>query len=147
MEQNSVRTQGDEMNKKKYHGKWPLPDLHRGVSLFDVSFMVWVMLGPLAPFLSEMLKLTPYQKGCLQRFPFWWRRVSARVGDFSASVWRRRTGLSGSLHVASADSRVALRSYDRTVLFSWAPVGIGGASFAVALPIAGRWYPPEYQGP
>src|SRR5207244_8538789 len=25
-------------------------------------------------------------------------------------------------------------------------LGIAGASFAVALPIAGRWYPPEYQG-
>jgi NNP family nitrate/nitrite transporter-like MFS transporter len=25
-------------------------------------------------------------------------------------------------------------------------LGIGGASFAVALPLAGRWYPPEYQG-
>src|SRR5262249_15947439 len=25
-------------------------------------------------------------------------------------------------------------------------LGIGGASFAVALPLAGKWYPPEYQG-
>ena len=25
-------------------------------------------------------------------------------------------------------------------------LGIAGASFAVALPLAGRWYPPEHQG-
>jgi NNP family nitrate/nitrite transporter-like MFS transporter len=25
-------------------------------------------------------------------------------------------------------------------------LGIAGASFAVALPLASRWYPPEYQG-
>src|SRR6185369_15638348 len=25
-------------------------------------------------------------------------------------------------------------------------LGIAGASFAVALPLAGTWYPPEYQG-
>ncbi len=25
-------------------------------------------------------------------------------------------------------------------------LGVAGASFAVALPLASRWYPPEYQG-
>ena len=30
--------------------------------------------------------------------------------------------------------------------FSVASLGVAGASFAVALPQAGRWYPPQYQG-
>src|SRR5439155_123067 len=29
---------------------------------------------------------------------------------------------------------------------AWVALGLGGASFAVALPQASRWYPPQYQG-
>jgi len=49
------------MNKKKFMESGHFPTLIAAFLYFDVSFMVWVMLGPLAPFLSEMLKLTPYQ--------------------------------------------------------------------------------------
>jgi|ERR1019366_2577313 hypothetical protein len=39
------------------------PTLIAAFLYFDVSFMVWVILGPLAPFLAESLKLTATQKG------------------------------------------------------------------------------------
>src|SRR5262245_19384675 len=32
------------------------------------------------------------------------------------------------------------------VLLMGLPLGVAGASFAVALPLASRWYPPQYQG-
>src|SRR5215831_8046922 len=36
---------------------------------FDVSFMIWVILGPLGPFLGESLKLSAAQKGLLTAVP------------------------------------------------------------------------------
>src|SRR6266481_2006674 len=57
------------MNKKKFLESGHFPTLIAAFLYFDVSFMVWVLLGPLAPFLSEMLKLTPYQKGLLTAIP------------------------------------------------------------------------------
>src|SRR5690606_2978763 len=36
---------------------------------FDVSFMVWVMLGPLAPIISADLGLDPAQKGLMVSVP------------------------------------------------------------------------------
>src|SRR2546426_5484387 len=57
------------MKKNKFMESGHFPTLIAAFLYFDVSFMVWVMLGPLAPFLSEMLKLTPYQKGLLTAIP------------------------------------------------------------------------------
>ena len=34
----------------------------------------------------------------------------------------------------------------RVVLFVGVLLGVAGASFAAALPLASRWYPPQYQG-
>jgi NNP family nitrate/nitrite transporter-like MFS transporter len=38
-----------------------------------------------------------------------------------------------------------LKSFEAT-LFMGAVLGVAGASFAVAVPQAGRWYPPQMQG-
>jgi NNP family nitrate/nitrite transporter-like MFS transporter len=35
---------------------------------FDVSFMVWVILGPLGPFIGEAYRLSAAQKGFWPRF-------------------------------------------------------------------------------
>jgi MFS transporter, NNP family, nitrate/nitrite transporter len=40
---------------------------------------------------------------------------------------------------------VGLHSYSQILLLG-VVLGVAGASFAVALPLASRWYPPEYQG-
>src|SRR5258708_20219653 len=45
------------------------PTLISAFLYFDVSFMVWVMLGPLMPFLRDSLKLAPSQMGFLVALP------------------------------------------------------------------------------
>src|SRR4029453_18414161 len=46
-----------------------LPTLIGALLYFDVSFMVWVLLGPLAPFLREQFHLTATQQGLLVAVP------------------------------------------------------------------------------
>jgi NNP family nitrate/nitrite transporter-like MFS transporter len=38
-----------------------------------------------------------------------------------------------------------VHSYEQTLILG-VFLGVAGASFAVALPLASRWYPPEHQG-
>src|SRR5256714_6761833 len=45
------------------------PTLVAALLYFDVSFMVWVLLGPLAPFLREQFGLTATQQGLLVAVP------------------------------------------------------------------------------
>src|SRR5213594_1566649 len=136
------------MKKSKFMESGHFPTLIAAFLYFDVSFMVWVLLGPLAPFLSEMLKLTPYQKGLLTAIPLLGGALFRPVlGFLGEGFGERRTGLFGlaftllPLILAWRFAHTAAHFYFLGLL-----LGIGGASFAVALPIAGRWYPPEYQG-
>jgi len=136
------------MNNKKFMETGHFPTLIAAFLYFDVSFMVWVMLGPLAPFLSEMLKLTPYQKGLLTAIPLLGGALFRPVlGFLGERIGERRTGLLGlaftllPLILGWRFAHTAGQFYFLGLL-----LGIAGASFAVALPIAGRWYPPQYQG-
>src|SRR6266550_1542430 len=97
------------MNKKKFLESGHFPTLIAAFLYFDVSFMVWVLLGPLAPFLSEMLKLTPYQKGLLTAIPL-----------LGGALFRPARACA---HFASADSWLALCTHCRTFLFSGVAVG------------------------
>ena len=45
------------------------PTLIAAFLYFDLAFMVWVILGPLAPAISEDLGLTPAQKGLMVAVP------------------------------------------------------------------------------
>jgi MFS transporter, NNP family, nitrate/nitrite transporter len=125
-----------------------LPTLFAAFLYFDVSFMVWVLLGPLAPFLGEQLHLTATQKGLLTAIPLLggslFRPVLGILGD---RLGGRRTGLLG-LVLTLIPLLLGWRFAHTPGQFYFLGLllGIGGASFAVALPLAGRWYPPEYQG-
>src|SRR4026207_720429 len=73
-----------------------LPTLIAALLYFDVSFMVWVLLGPLAPFLREELHLTATQQGLLTAIPLLggslFRPVLGMIAD---RIGGRRTGLIG----------------------------------------------------
>src|SRR5687768_1808388 len=75
-------------------GHWPT--LAAALLYFDVSFMVWVILGPLAPFLRDELGLTATQQGLLTAIPLLggslFRPVMGIVGD---RIGGRLTGLIG----------------------------------------------------
>lgn len=136
------------MNAKSFFKSGHLPTLIAAFLYFDVSFMVWVLLGPLAPFLGEQLHLTATQKGFLTAIPLLggslFRPVLGVLGD---RLGGRRTGLLGLL-LTLVPLLLGWRFAHTPGQFYFMGLllGIGGASFAVALPLAGRWYPPEYQG-
>lgn len=124
------------------------PTLVAALLYFDVSFMVWVVLGPLAPFLREDFGLTATQQGLLVAIPLLggslFRPVLGVLGD---RIGGRRAGLLGLgltlVPLLLAWTAATTPAHLYAVGFM---LGIAGASFAVALPLASRWYPPEYQG-
>jgi MFS transporter, NNP family, nitrate/nitrite transporter len=124
------------------------PTLVAALLYFDVSFMVWVLLGPLAPFIREDLGLSATQQGLLTAIPLLGgsllRPIMGVLGD---RIGGRATGLIG-LVLTLAPLFVAWRFAESLSHFYALGffLGIAGASFAVALPLASRWYPAEYQG-
>jgi MFS transporter, NNP family, nitrate/nitrite transporter len=124
------------------------PTLLSAFLYFDVSFMVWVILGPLGPFIGESLHLTTSQKGMLTAVPLlggsFFRLV---LGIMTERIGGRKTGMIGlalSLVPLLLGWQVA-NSFGQFLALG-ALLGIAGASFAAALPLASGWYPPEYQG-
>ena len=115
---------------------------------FDVSFMVWVLLGPLAPFISEQLKLNAVQKGLMLAIPLLGGSIFRVIlGVLSDRFGGRKTGLLG-LTLTLVPLMIGWR-FAHTLPYFYLMgllLGIAGASFAVALPLAGAWYPPEHQG-
>jgi len=125
-----------------------LPILVAAFLYFDVSFMVWVLLGPLAPFVSEDLHLTPGQKGLMVALPLLggsiFRPILGLLGEFIGGRKAGLLGLTVTLLPLLLGWRWAHALQDFYLLGIL--LGVAGASFAVALPLAGSWYPPEYQG-
>jgi NNP family nitrate/nitrite transporter-like MFS transporter len=125
-----------------------LPTLIASFLYFDVSFMIWVILGPLGPFIGEELHLTGSQKGLLIATPLLagsiFRPLLGTLADAIGGRSAGMLGLSLSLIPLLAGWQAGT---SLAVLYAAAVLlGIAGASFAVALPLASRWYPAEYQG-
>ena len=126
-----------------------LPTLLAAFFYFDMSFMVWVMLGPLAVQMSADLNLSPAQKGFMVALPVLAGALLRVVnGVLVDHLKPRRTGMIGQVIVIAGLVTAWLagvESYHDT-LWVGLVLGVAGASFAVALPLASRWYPPQYQG-
>jgi NNP family nitrate/nitrite transporter-like MFS transporter len=125
------------------------PSLFAAFLYFDLSFMVWVILGPLGVQIAKDLALTPAQKGLMVATPVLAGALLRIVmGILVDHLKPKRAGLIGQLVVIAGLAWAwyfGLRSYGE-VLFLGLFLGMAGASFAVALPLASRWYPPEHQG-
>jgi NNP family nitrate/nitrite transporter-like MFS transporter len=126
-----------------------LPTLFSAFIYFDISFMVWVILGPLGVQISKTLGLDPAQKGLMVAIPVlagaFLRIVNGVLVDH---IGPKRTGQFAQLVVIVGLAIAWLygvHSYSQILLVG-VVLGMAGASFAVALPLASRWYPPEYQG-
>ncbi len=115
---------------------------------FDVSFMSWVMIGALGPAIASQLELTPGEKGLLVAVPLlaaaFFRIVLGQLVD---RVPAKRLGIA-MLSFVLVPLTTAWQFGDTfaSMLFVGLMLGIAGASFVVALPMASRWYPPKYQG-
>ncbi|MEW5790678.1 MAG: nitrate/nitrite transporter [Pseudomonadota bacterium] len=125
------------------------PTLFSAFLYFDLSFMVWVLLGPLAVQIAGDLGLSPAQKGFMVATPVLaGALLRVIMGLLVDHIGPKRAGQLGQLVVIASLLGAwifGLHNYSQ-VLAIGVLLGVAGASFAVALPLASRWYPPEYQG-
>jgi NNP family nitrate/nitrite transporter-like MFS transporter len=116
---------------------------------FDISFMVWVLLGPLGVAIAKSFHLSPAQKGFMVAVPVLAGAVLRLVnGVLVDRIGPKRTGIIGQIIVLLGLFTawfLGVHNYNQVLLLG-VVLGVAGASFAVALPLASRWYPPEYQG-
>src|SRR5580765_1331674 len=136
------------MHKTTFLKSGHTPTLISALLYFDVSFMVWVILGPLAPFLREQFGLSATAQGLLVAVPLLGGSLFRPVlGVLADRIGGRRAGLLGlALTVAALLIGWTMASAPWHLFVLGFFLGIAGASFAVALPLASRWYPAEYQG-
>jgi MFS transporter, NNP family, nitrate/nitrite transporter len=125
------------------------PTLIASFLYFDLAFMVWVLLGPLAPIISKELGLTPAQKGLMVAVPTLAGAILRLVNGLLVDrIGPKTTGAIGQVIVMVGLFTAwyfGVDTYQGTLAVG-VILGFAGASFAVALPLASRWYPPEHQG-
>lgn len=127
-------------------GHWPT--LIAAFLHFDLSFMLWVLLGALGVYIAESAGLSAAQKGLMVATPI-----------LSGALFRIPLGLLSDRFGSKRVGAAMLAFLFLPLLLGWragdglpALLGIGlmlgtaGASFSVALPLASRWYPAERQG-
>ncbi len=140
--------EGDARRLGEFLHSGHLPTLFSAFLYFDVSFMVWVLIGVLGVSIGEEFGLSSGQRGLLVAIPILGGSlVRIPVGLLVDRIGSRKTGILGQLLVMVPLAWLWLGGESPTGLL--APgllLGIAGGSFAVALPLAGRWYPPHLQG-
>ncbi len=131
----------------KKSGHWPT--LATAFLYFDVSFMVWTMLGALGALIAPALHLNSEEKFLMVSTPIlagaFLRIALSLIGD---RIGIKRTGLLAQLVVMAGLAiawQIGLSSLGQALALG-VVLGVAGASFAIALPQAGRWYPPNMQG-
>ncbi len=143
------------MRLKELKNEGHLPTLIAAFLYFDFSFMVWTMLGPLATEISESLAkhgyiLDPNQKATLLAIPILGGAIlRILLGFLVDNIGAKKTAIIAQLIVIFSLFYTYLRgesiSYYELLAVAFG-LGFAGASFAVALPQAGQWYPPRLQG-
>jgi len=142
-------------NLKALKGEGHWPTLLAAFLYFDFSFMVWTMLGPLATEISESLAaggftISPDQKATMLSIPILAGALLRIVLGFGVDRFGpKKTALvSQGIVIAAlffAYFQGASITYEQLLIVGFG-LGFAGASFAVALPQAGQWYPPRLQG-
>ena len=125
------------------------PTLFAAFLYFDLSFMIWYVLGPMGVQIAADLQLTTQQRGMMVATPI----LAGAVLRFLMGILADRTspktaGLIGQVIVIGAlfcAWQLGIHSYEQALLLGLF-LGFAGASFAVSLPLASQWYPPEHQG-
>jgi NNP family nitrate/nitrite transporter-like MFS transporter len=158
------------MNLRDFRSAGHWPSLLCAFVYFDVSFMVWMLLAALAPVIlkgvaspedkdlilagGELRGLSEWQQGLFLALPpLGGALLRIPLGLFTDRVGARKAGLLGQVLTliplllgwlwATSSARDMLYYQMLAVGFL---LGVAGASFAAALPLASRWYPPRYQG-
>src|SRR5215475_6532464 len=124
------------------------PSLICAFLYFDASFMVWVLLGALANSIVPDFGLSESQRGLMLAIPLLGGSLLRLVlGLMTDHIGARRTGIIGLVLtlLPLLLGWLWVDSFPKILLVGML-LGVAGASFAAALPLASRWYPPQYQG-
>jgi NNP family nitrate/nitrite transporter-like MFS transporter len=125
------------------------PTLLSAFLYFDLSFMTWVLLGPLGVAIAQSFGLSPAEKGLMVAVPVLSGAVLRLVAGVAVDhIGPKLTGIIAQLLVLGGLAVawiVGIHSYGEVLTLA-VLLGVAGASFAIALPLASRWYPPEHQG-
>jgi len=140
---------------KALKGQGHAPTLFMAFLYFDMSFMVWTMLGPLSTEIGEALALTGHimtagEKATLLSLPILSGAFLRILLGFGVDKLGAKTTalMAQSVVIFSLVSAYLLGdtiTYNQLLIVALG-LGFAGASFAVALPQAGQWYPPKLQG-
>ena len=137
------------MKKDAFLKAGHLPTLIACFLYFDLSFAVWVLLGPLAVFIAQDLGLNAGQKGLMVALPVLAGAALRIVNGILVGQWNaRRVGLFMQVVVIAgllAAWMLGLNGFPQVLAFGIV-LGVAGASFAIAMPMVSYWYPPQYQG-
>ncbi|KPD16402.1 MFS transporter [Burkholderia sp. ST111] len=117
---------------------------------FDTGFMVLILYGPIAPFIGRSIVMTAAEQGLLVSVPFLSAAILRVVfGNLYQAADGRLIALLGITLSALPSLIVPLvpgtPSYTLLLILG-VFLGVGGASFAIALPMAGANFPPRMQG-
>jgi NNP family nitrate/nitrite transporter-like MFS transporter len=127
-------------------GHWPT--LLSAFLYFDVSFMIWVLIGALGVFIAEDFLLSGTLKGLVVAVPILaGSLLRLPMGIAVDRFGPRRMGALG-LVLTTVPLLLGWRAAGSLggLIVAGLLLGVAGASFAVALPLASRWYPPRLQG-
>ena len=124
------------------------PTLFAAFFYLTFSFVIWVMNGAMAPFISEEFNLTAAQKGLLLSIPI----VAGAVMRFPLGLLAQYVGRKTATLVELALITLTMsygyffvQSYDDMLKMALL-LGVAGASFGVAMSLGSGWYPPKYKG-
>jgi NNP family nitrate/nitrite transporter-like MFS transporter len=142
------RQHGDAA-KSGFWGAGHKPTLIAAFLYFDLAFMVWVLLGPLGPDIAKALALSPAQKGLMVATPTLAGAILRVVNGLLVDrIGPKRSGAISQLIVIFgllSAYTLGVNSFGGTLVLG-VILGFAGASFAIALPLASRWYSGEHQG-
>lgn len=109
----------------------------------------WAILGPLAPQIALALGLSPAEKGLMVTTPtLAGALLRVSNGLLVDRIGPKRSGAISQIIVIGgllSAWLLGVNSFGGTLALG-VILGFAGASFAIALPLASRWYPPEHQG-
>ena len=127
-------------------GHWP--SLLGAWLHFEVSFIVWLLIGALGIPIAEEFSLSATQKGFLVSIPLLGGALLRTiVGPMADRKGAKRVGLFLlGMEILALTCGWLWSSNYYSLLGIGILLGFAGASFAIALPIASQAYPPAHQG-